>query len=86
MWRRVVDDVARDLLAEALGAHRLQAAARVQERPEQDEAEQRAHLHDLKDVQRACRFAAGDRHHDHRREPANHPGGGLARRGARSRR
>jgi hypothetical protein len=81
----VVDRVAGEMRADAPRPHRRQAAARVHQRPEQDEAEQRAQLHDLEHVQRARRLAAGDGDDDHRRQPARHPDGGLASGGDRGR-
>jgi len=49
------------------------AAVQADQRVEQEEADDRAHLHDLKHVQFARRLAAGDRHDQHQGKPARHP-------------
>ena len=73
----VVEGVARDMQAGAAGAQGREAAAGANQRIEEHEAEQRAHLHDLEDVQASGRLAAGDDHHHHGGQPAGHPGRGF---------
>ncbi len=66
----IVNEIAPDMLQRPRRLHRREAAVGADQRIQNEEAEDRAHLHDLKHVQLVRRFAARDRHDQHQGQPA----------------
>ena len=63
--RGIVNEIAPDMLQRPRRLHRRESAVEADQRVQHEEAEDRAHLHDLKHVQFARGLAAGDRHDQH---------------------
>ena len=71
--RGIVNEVAPDMLQRPRRSHRREPALAADQGIQDQQADHRARLHDLKHVQFAQRFAAGDRHDQHQGKPARHP-------------